>query len=322
MEPSSPNDLAFFCLYDYTSPFRPTTSPRRHRRHTTTTNTTLSTDSHLEKASALRSLHLESRRTKLASHNTQIAHVLAQYKLSSLQPPTTQLQAILDRMARAVANRETKLRSLAEAAGRRVAEAKCKARRVKRERDEATRMASRDICERLERAERRRGELLSARRAKGASSSVSPARKVETAVVVVVDERTREEAARKIQRVWRRWRMMRVMREFHSVKVTVESVTQHSFEQVVAKFKSPTTVRATHRLLTVLGLITHDVIPEKEADSIVRTFLSAYMVLGHTTQVLHSHTQPMELVPLLSRTTLPTDISRISSKRPNLFLQS
>ena len=155
-------------------------------------------------------------------------------------------------------------------------------------------MASREICERLESAERRREELLSAR-GKGKGGSVTPNRKA-----VVVDEQMRVEAARKIQRVWRSWRVVRAVREFQAVNVNVESVTQHSFEQVVAKFKYATTVRSTNRLLTVLGLITAD-IPEKETDSLVRTFLSAYMVLGHTTEVLHSHTQPMQLVPPIAQ---------------------
>ena len=289
MEPSSPNDLAFFYLYDYTSPPRPSTHRRTHRRHASSTP---SPSAHLEKATHLRSLHIEAKRTKLATHNTQIAHVLAQYKLS---PPTNQLQSILDRMARAVQNRETKLRLMAEAAGKRVEEAKRTARRVKRERDEAKRTASKEILERLESAERRRGELLSARGR--ASKGGFPTRKV------VVDEQTKVEAATKIQLFWRRGRILRAVREFQGFNVSVESVTQHSFEQVVAKFKSASTVRATARLLTVLGLITHET-PEKETDSLVRTFLSAYMVLGHTTEVLHSHTQPMELVmpspPLLS----------------------
>src|SRR5271156_577791 len=153
MEPSSPNDLAFFYLYDSPRPHRP--PHHHHHRHASSPPT-----AHLEKASLLRSLHLESRRTKLASHNLQIAHVLAQYKTS---PPNTQLQTILDRVARAVSNREAKLRDMAAAAGRRVEEAKRIARRVKNERDEKRKRGSREMSERMESAERRREELLSAR---------------------------------------------------------------------------------------------------------------------------------------------------------------
>src|SRR5271170_2023967 len=289
MEPSSPNDLAFFYLYDYTTPSPPRRPHHHHHLHLHHRHASSPPTAHLEKASHLRSLHLESRRTKLATHNLQIAHVLAQYKLS---PPSTQLQGILDRVARAVSNREAKLRDTAEAAGRRVEEAKRKARRVKRERDEARKRGSREMSERLESAERRREELLSARSTGRVSKGGSPGRKG----VVVVDERMRVEAARKIQRFWRRQRVLFAVREFQTLNVSVESITQHSFEKVVAKFKSPITVRTTARLLTVLGLITTDT-SDKETDSLVRTFLSAYMVLGHTTEVLHSHTQPMQLVP-------------------------
>jgi hypothetical protein len=85
--------------------------------------------------------------------------------------------------------------------------------------------------------------------------------------------------------------------EFLSQRISIESVTAHPFEQVVSKFKSATTVRATTRLLTVIGLLKQD-LPAKEVESTVRTFLSAFMILGHTTEVLHSHHQPIEMVPL------------------------
>ena len=192
-------------------------------------------------------------------------------------------------MARADGNRDRLLKLTAENCGRRVEEAKIRARKVKRERDEIARIASREILERLENAEKRREELLSARgrRSPGGGSSSNRPR--------VVSEQMKVEAATKIQRFWRQKRVITAMRDFKALRISVESVTSHSFEQVVSKFKSTTTIRATARLLTVLGLIAHGT-PETEVNSFVRTFLSAYMVLGHTTEVLHSHDQSLEMV--------------------------
>jgi T-complex protein 11 len=282
--PASPNDLAFFYLYDYTTP--PHHSRRRfsHRRRASSHSPSAPTAVHLEKAETRRTLHLEAKRTKLATHNENIRHVLAQYKLDV---GTKRLEELLDRMARADENRDRRLKLTAENCGRKVEEAKTRARRVKRERDETARVASKGILERLESAGKRREKLLSA---KGKRSVTSPGRRSSR-----VDEQIRVKAATKIQRVWRKRRTELAVKEFNALKITVESVTLHSFEQVVEKFKSATTVRTAARLLTVLGLISSQA-SDKERDSLVRTFLSAYMVLGHNAEVLHSYDQPLEKV--------------------------
>jgi len=181
-------------------------------------------------------------------------------------------------MARADVNRDRLLKLTAENCGRRVEEAKIRARKVKKERDEVARLASLDILERLESAERRREELLSARGRR------SPSRI------------SRTEAAIRIQRIWRKQRLQKAVNEFQSQRISLESVTKHAFEQVVGKFKVPATIRAATRLLIVLGLVNPE-IGQKEIDGLVRTFLSAFMILGHTTEVLHSHDQSLEMVP-------------------------
>lgn len=192
-------------------------------------------------------------------------------------------------MAKADGNRDRMLKVIAETCGRRVELAKTRARQVKKERDEEAKVASRGILQRLALAEKRREELLSARGRR--SSGGSPARRSDVLI--------RNEAAIRIQRVWRRYRLVSAVKEFQDQHITVESVTSRPFEMVVGKFRAPATVRATARLLAVLGLVKSG-LPQKELDSLVRTFLSAYMILGHTQEVLHSHDQPLELVSVSS----------------------
>jgi hypothetical protein len=309
MEPSSPNDLAFFYLYDYTTP------PRHHRRTHRRTTSHSPTTTHLEKATTRRTLHLEAKRTKVATHNENIRHVLAQYKVDD-EEGRKRLSAILDRMARADGNRHRLLQITAQNCGRRVEEAKIRARKVKKERDEVAAIASREILERLENAEKRREELLSNRGRRsppvGRSSPTATANRR-------VSEQMRVDAAMKIQRVWRRRRMRIALKDFQGLRISVDSVTSHSFEQVVSRFKSAMTIRIAARLLTVLGLIPHGT-PEKEINSLVRTFLSAYMILGHTTEVLHSHDQPLEMV--LPLTQLQTDKFQDLTSKARTFLTS
>lgn len=294
MDPSSPIDLAFFYLYDYTTPPR----ARKHRRHASTFSPCPS--AHLDKATSRRLTHLEAKRTKLATHNEQIRHVLAQYKLP-VGPK--RLDDLLVRMARADGNREAILKSTAETCGRKVEEAKIRARKVKRERDEIAKLASRGILERLELAEKRREELLSARQRKSSPKRVSEAERLSAAI--------------KIQRVWRKRRMQTTVEEFRKVGVTIESVARQPFEIVVRQFEAVSTVRAATRLLTVVGLIEGNTL-EKEKEGAVRTFLSAYMILGHTSEVLHSHDQPLEMV---SRPPHSSDIQNLIAKA-RMFLDA
>ena len=180
-------------------------------------------------------------------------------------------------MARADVNRHRILKLTAENCGRKVQEAKIRASKVKKERDEVARLASLEILERLESAERRREELLSARGRKSLSRI------------------SRNEAAIRIQRVWRKQRLQKAIREFQAQRISLESVANHTFDQVVGKFKNPGTVRAATRLLLVVGLVDTDV-GQQDLDRLVRTFLSSFMIVGHTTEVLHSHDQALEMV--------------------------
>ena len=257
---------------------------------------------HLDKATTRRKTYLEAKKARLATHHENIKNALEAYR--SEQDMKERLEGLLDRLAKAHGNRDRLLKVVAETCGRRVELAKKKARQVKKERDEEARVASRDILLRLESAEKRREELLSAR---GGRSSWSSSRKNDVV--------QRSEAAIRIQRAWRRYQLVRAVKEFVPLDITIESITALPFEQVVDKFRAPATVNTTSRLLSVLGLIKPS-LSDKEGDSLVRTFLSAYMILGHTQEVLHSHDQPLQLVPPIPP---PTKFQDLTSKAHTLL---
>jgi hypothetical protein len=265
-----PNDLAFFYLYDYTRSYRPRHPPQR------TSSTVLH---HLDNAATRRSLHLEATKTRLANHHKNIQQVLS-------QPPSSdsRLRSLADRMARVDSNRSRILRLTAETCGRKVALAKSRAEKVKVAREREAQVASNGILERLKEAEKRRGEYLAVRGRRLSGGQYSPSK--------------RAEAATKIQRAWRQYRVGRAVTEFRAQGVSVQSVTDKGFELCVGKFKARETVKVTGRLLLVLGMVVD--VGEKEVDSFVRMFLSAYMILGHTDQVLHTPEQTLETVPRTS----------------------
>src|SRR5579859_3999167 len=155
MDPTTPNDLAFFYLYSYTTPSTP--PKRSHHRHSSSEPPS-SPEHHLESATTRRVQSLEAKRTRLANYHANIRSVLAQMSETEEVSVEKRLEMLLDRMARADGNRAAILRGLAENCGKRVEEAKIRAKRVKKRRDEEAKIARGGIVERLERAEKRRVE--------------------------------------------------------------------------------------------------------------------------------------------------------------------
>lgn len=213
--------------------------------------------------------------------------MLKQYKLDD-NASGKRLAELVDRMAKADGNRDRLLKLTAESCRRKVEEAKIRARKVKKERDEVARNAEKEMLEKMENAEKRRVELLSARGRRG-----SPVRRA------TISDEERVTAATKIQRVWRRKRLIEAVHQFNGLEITMEKVTTMSFEEVVSKFRAASTIRVASRLLTVLGILKQES-SEKEIDGLVRTFLSAFMIIGHTIEVFHSHGQPLETVSYVS----------------------
>jgi len=100
MEPTTLNDLAFFKLYDYTTPSR--------CRTLVALRVLLPPFAHLETADTRRTLHSEAKSALLATHHENAKHILAQYKFEDTFEK--RLEMLLDRLARADVNRDRLLK--------------------------------------------------------------------------------------------------------------------------------------------------------------------------------------------------------------------
>ncbi|CAK7212852.1 hypothetical protein SCUCBS95973_001601 [Sporothrix curviconia] len=113
------------------------------------------------------------------------------------------------------------------------------------------------------------------------SSSDSPSHDHETPAPAL----TPDEAAYKVQNWWRKTYRKRVINDFQQLGLAVDSVRDTSFEEVVELLAQERVMLATGKVLRLCGIEEGRTSPVKEI-VVVRAFLSAFLILGHPTQVL------------------------------------
>lgn len=231
---------------------------------------------HLRRASII-----ETRKARLADRAAHAEQVRLRAALAKAAPRVSSTTE-----ERALAAKQARERFLAQVAANCAEEVK-RAKRVAedtREKKAAELMRLKeDMRERSAEAEKRRSLLQQTQR------------RLRTATLPTLEERrtvTRKwkpgnetEAAQVIQKAWRNAKRRRIVSEFLELGITLENVQKTSFEDVGNLFSQEKVVESTTKLLKLYGL------QDGEADSTntmaaTRTFLSAFILLGHPAQVL------------------------------------
>lgn len=234
---------------------------------------------HLRRASIL-----EDRKARLADRAAHAEKVRLRAALAKATP-----KGNTNSEERALAARQAREKNLAEIVANcaeEVRRAKSVAESMKEKREAEGKKLRKDMEERLAEAERRREEMLN----KGSSRrnrSLSQQRKTSPPARpprVVISEPV---AASIIQRRWRIHQRWKALKDFAEMGLTVDRVRETSFADVVELLAEEKVLLTTAHLLRICGL------KEGESGSVnemtaVRTFLSAFLILGHPTQVLSS----------------------------------
>ncbi|XXG97767.1 mannosyltransferase [Hypoxylon texense] len=237
---------------------------------------------------------LEDRKARLAD---RAAHAEKVRLRAALAKAAHQKSSNLEERALAAAQaREKNLAEIVAACAEEVKRAKAVAESMKEKREQELRKLKSQMEERLAEAEKRREELRSrhaARRSRGQSvttkkSEAGSLREEEeqesssmSDSVVMSDD----VAASKIQWWWRGTLRKGAVRQFSELGLNIDGVRDTSFEQVTELLAQEKVLVLTARVLRICGL------QEGEPGSVdemtaVRTFLSAFLILGHPTQVL------------------------------------
>lgn len=207
-------------------------------------------------------------------------------------------------MSQAQESRNAILAKIAGSCANEVAKAKRLAQETRVRREEEAKALKSGVEERMLEAERRRMEVLRERRGKrrerGSSSSrmrVDGSSDVEEEDASVAlekirlaaktEEEVKEEAARTIQKAYRNYIDKEIVKRFLELGLTIESVRDTSFENISNLFQEEKVQKATARLLKHCGLLAAPAAEgEVDVEVACRTFLSAYLILGHPAEVL------------------------------------
>jgi hypothetical protein len=194
-------------------------------------------------------------------------------------------------------SRNAILAKIAGSCANEVAKAKRTAVEMRKKREEESIALQKSFEERMVEAERRRDQVLRERgrrrRERGSSASSKTDSGTDDDIVqsikevrIAAKELTEEDAARRIQRAWKTSRDRHVVADFVALGLTIESVRDSDFMVVSSRFQDEKVLKATAKLLTRCGLLEGLSYVEGAVEKCCRTFLSAYMILGHPGEVL------------------------------------
>ncbi|KPM45547.1 hypothetical protein AK830_g896 [Neonectria ditissima] len=259
-----------------------------------------------------RTSFLEDRKARLADRAAHAEKVRLRAALAKATHRDTTLSE-----ERALAAQQARERNLAEivaSCAEEVKKAKQVAEFMKEKREQELIKMRAQIEDRMAEAEKRREELRAKNATKrGRGQSVMARKPIE--VMPQVTERemrklTDDEAATHIQGWWRGCQRKKTIQEFTNLGLTVDGIRDTNFDTVVELLAQEKVLLITARLLRTCGL--HEGDPGSVGEmAAVRTFLSAFLILGHPNQVLiNKNDEDEEVTDALAIHRLPsTDLA-------------
>ncbi|KAK7532381.1 T-complex protein 11-domain-containing protein [Phyllosticta citribraziliensis] len=238
---------------------------------------------HLRRASIL-----ESRKARLADRAAHAEQVRLRAALAKASPRSSHSE---EKALAAQQAREKHLAQVAAACAEEVRRAKKVAEDMKERKAAEEKRYRLEMQEKLAEAERRRQEYKrNQRRPRGASVPSSDLKKAPPDARSTMDDDT---AARRIQRTWRTRRRRHMVEVLLELGLSIDKVHDASFEDISSLLSEEKVLSAAAKVLDFFGLQGPSG-PIGEDPASVRTFLSAYLILGHPAEVLSSKDGDLE----------------------------
>lgn len=244
---------------------------------------------HLRKASII-----EDRKARLADRAAHAEKVRLRAALAKAAPRTT-----VNFEERALAAQQAREKNLAEIVancGEEVKRAKQIAKSMREKSEADNKKLRREMEDRLAEAQKRREDLLNkaiGKRIRGSSLTTvrdPRQRKSPSPTPELVGAISQDVAATRIQNTWRAHRRLMSLRTFSALGLSIEGVREVSFETVTQLLAQEKVLISTAEILQICGL-REGAKGSVDEMTAVRTFLSAYLILGHPTQVLSNKSQ-------------------------------
>ncbi|KAH7094611.1 T-complex protein 11-domain-containing protein [Paraphoma chrysanthemicola] len=220
---------------------------------------------------------LETRKARLADRAAHAEQVRLRAALAKAAPRGSNSE---ERALAAKVARERHLAQVAAACAEEVRRAKKVAEDMKERKAAEERRYRVEMEEKLADAERRRLEYKrNPRRPRTASSPTVDAKRPTERPAV-----TSEDAAKRIQLAWRARARKNIVDAWMELGLSIEKIRDTSFEDITMLLADEKVLRITEKVMTVFVLL-----PDQDPvarSTAVRTFLSAYLILGHPAHVL------------------------------------
>ncbi|KAK0624251.1 T-complex protein 11-domain-containing protein [Immersiella caudata] len=276
---------------------------------------------HLRRASIL-----EDRKARLADRAAHAEKVRLRAALA--KAATKDITLSEERALAAAQARERNLAEIAAACAEEVKRAKAVAESMKEKREQEIRKMKIQMEERLAEAERRREELRNRHTAKSRGRERGQSLGTPKPTLVEVMPRVNEvkerdssplrpdAAAHRIQGWWRSAVRRQAVAEFYALGLSMDCVRATSFEEVTSLLSQEKVLIITARVLRLCGL-NEGAAGSVEEMTAVRSFLSAFLILGHPSQVLSNKEgkgEEQQMDSLLSRPIPRDDLANPQSQ--------
>lgn len=226
---------------------------------------------HLRRASIL-----ETRKARLADRAAHAEQVRLRAALAKAAPRNTNSE---ERVLAAQQARERHLAQVAAACAEEVRRAKKVAEDMKERKAAEEKRYRQEMEDKLAEAEKRRLEYKrNTRRSRTASSPPADVKKLVMRPAV-----TPEDAAKRIQAAWRARSRKTAVEAWLAAGLSIDKVHDTSFEDVTALLNEEDLLSATEQIMFLFGLFSGEDAATRRTS--VRTFLAAYLILGHPTHV-------------------------------------
>ena len=240
---------------------------------------------------------LEDRKARLADRAAYAEKVRLRAALAKAAPRGAAANCI-ERVEAARQARQRNLDEIVATCAADVRRAKAVAENIKEKREQETARLRVQMEERMAEADRRREELRKINAARRGRSQSAVSRKNVEVMPQVMEQDSDPEpepkqpiegdvAAGRIQHWWRACQRKEALRKFAELGLSIDVVGETSFEKVVDLLGKEEVLISTARCLHLCGLKEGEMGSVNEMAA-VRTFLSAFLILGHPTQVLSS----------------------------------
>ena len=252
---------------------------------------------------------IESRKARLADRAAHAEKVRLRAQQVKSAPRTSRGE---DRALAAQQAREQHLAQVASNCAEEVKRAKKIAEETREKRSAEYAKLREEMNERLAMAEKRRLQYQqNYRRHRASSQATIDQRK---SMLGIKEPLTEKSAAKLVQKAWRAYQRRKILSDFLDLKLDIAHVQSKTFDEVSKILSQDEVIKKTGRLMKLCGL--QDVIggPGGEITAI-RTFLSAFLLLGHPQYVL-SHEGDREEELMDRAKVLLLQFQRVVSRQP------